>query len=97
VSWLMELNAQDGNSTAVSSFDFNNDNKFDNQDKLSDGNVASGILLSAVGIATTPTWLEKTATAAVKVITGSSGLTISIGNKGGSGATGQQIYWQQIL
>lgn len=95
-SWLMELNALDGNQTTVSSFDFNNDNKFDSSDKLSDGSVASGIMLSGVGIATTPTWLEKTATAATKVITGSSGTTVSIANKGGSGATAQRIYWQQI-
>ena len=96
-SWLMELNAQDGNATAVSSFDFNNDNKFNNDDLLQSGHVSSGIMLTSVGIATSPTWLEKNATSAIKVITGSKGTTISIGNKGGSGVSGQQIYWQQIL
>lgn len=41
-SWLMAVNAVNGNSTSRSTFDYNNDGVYDDEDKVSDA-VASGI------------------------------------------------------
>lgn len=98
-SWLMELDTSSGGATAASSFDFNNDNKFDDKDKLPSNNTASG-LKSTVGMVKSPVWLEKEGTGtAVKVMSGTTSNITTIKNRGNpvpaSGAV-DRLYWLQI-
>lgn len=99
-SWLMELDLLEGGGSVPSAFDFNNDNKFDNDDLLDSGRTASG-LKSTVGITKTPTWLE-TETGdgpCIKEMSGSSGNIMSVKNrcdKTPSGSSQTREYWLQI-
>ena len=100
-SWLMEIDSSTGGATAISSFDFNNDGKFDNDDKLTSNgapSTASGVQ-SKVGMVKSATWLEKTGTGvAVKELSGSTTNIQSISNKGAPVVAGtvNRLYWQQI-
>jgi type IV pilus assembly protein PilY1 len=98
-SWLMEL-LFTGGQPAAPVFDLNNDGVFDDADKIVvDGNAVpvSGVK-SNVGIMATPTWLDKDAEKAFKLVPGTSGgvMTITNKGKGGSGTT-TRVYWQQLL
>ncbi|MEW6119419.1 MAG: PilC/PilY family type IV pilus protein [Pseudomonadota bacterium] len=99
-SWLMELDAVTGSKTADSSFDFNNDGKFDDGDFLASGAVASGVKTS-VGITKPPAWFTGTGGKDYKVMTGTTGGIESLGNKGAPpGPSGpgtlRRTYWMQI-
>ena len=105
-SWLMEIDSSTGGRTAVSSFDFNNDDKFDDKDKLPSTNTASGAK-STVGMVKSPVWLDKEGTGtAIKEMSGTTSNIMSLKNKGdivtpctgtctGTG-TVNRLYWQQI-
>jgi type IV pilus assembly protein PilY1 len=99
-SWLMELSLSTGGATTTSSFDFNNDKKFDENDKVkSSGSTVSGVKSNA-GLVKAPVWLDETANpgVAVKEMSGTSGNIMSLANKGvvtGSGTT-KLLFWQQI-
>lgn len=101
ISWLMELDTLTGGQTSASVFDFNNDDKYDDSDKLASGNVASGVR-STVGITQSPTWLG-TATSgnAVKLLSGTTGNIMSIKNSNpaaaGPAVLPVRTYWRQIL
>lgn len=99
-SWLMELDALTGARTAESSFDFNNDGKFDSSDHVA-GSTVSGYK-TTVGITKPPAWFTGGDGKDYKVMTGTSGGIESLGNKGGppspppgAGAF-RRIYWLQI-
>lgn len=98
-SWLMELDVTTGGATALSSFDFNNDDKFDNNDLLQSGNTASG-LKSTVGIVKAPVWLDKEGSGyAYKEMSGSKGNVMSPKNRKpnpGGGVQPVREYWLQI-
>ncbi|MGY6276210.1 pilus assembly protein [Methylomonas sp. MgM2] len=97
-SWLMELDARTGSATSISSFDFNNDDKFDEQDLLSSGHTASGVK-SNVGIIKSTVWLEKEGTGtAMKEMSGTSSNIMSVKNKGAVVSVGEvkRRYWLQI-
>ncbi len=101
LSWLMELDAVTGAATTGSSFDFNNDGKFDSSDLLASGDVASGIMTS-VGITKPPAWFTGSEGKDYKVMTGTTGGIQSVGNKGapppgpaGAGVL-RRTYWMQI-
>ena len=99
-SWLMEIDASTGGRTAVSSFDFNNDDKFDDKDKLPSTHTASGVK-STVGMVKIPVWLEKEGTGtAIKEMSGTTSNIMSLKNKGNpvtpSTGTVNRLYWQQI-
>lgn len=97
-SWLMEVEANSGSRTSVSVFDFNNDNTFNNSDKLTSGNTASGVK-STVGITKTPAWLEQSPTSeiAIKQMSGSSGGIFSLKNrKPAIAGQVRRLFWQQI-
>lgn len=99
-SWLMELDALTGSKTVDSSFDFNNDGKFDSDDYAS-GSVVSGYK-STVGITKPPAWFTGTDGKDFKVMTGTSGGIESLGNKGGpptpppGSGVFRRTYWIQI-
>jgi type IV pilus assembly protein PilY1 len=102
-SWLMEMDAGTGGATGASSFDFNNDDKFDDKDKLPSSNTASG-LKSKVGMVKATVWLDKEGTGtAVKDMSGSTSNIQTVKNKGGTppaGPTGpgvvDRLDWLQI-
>jgi len=98
-SWLMELDNQTGGRTGSSAFDFNKDNQYDNNDKLSSGNFSSGVQ-STVGITKTPTWLKGTGQD-FKELSGSTGGIMSLGNRApqpvGTPALPSRKYWMQIM
>jgi type IV pilus assembly protein PilY1 len=97
-TWLMELDLSSGGATGVSPFDFNNDNKFDDKDKLASNNNASG-LKSTVGMVKAPVWLEKEGTGtAVKVMSGTTSNITTIKNQGSLPVTNKvdRLYWLQI-
>lgn len=97
-SWLMELGLVSGGRTTVSSFDFNNDDKFDDKDLLADGSAVSGVK-STVGITKSPVWLDKTGSdIAFKEMAGTSGGIMSLKNKGAAVTAGniKRLYWMQI-
>ena len=97
-SWLMEVDFKTGGATAVSSFDLNNDDKFDAKDTLPSNNTASGVL-SNVGMIKSLVWLDKEGTdVAVKEGSGTSSNIQSIKNKGAavSSGTASRLYWLQI-
>ncbi len=97
-SWLMELDLKTGGATAVSSFDFNNDDKFDAKDLLANGKRASGVKLK-VGMVKSAVWLDKEGTGtAVKEMSGTSSSIMTLKNKGGEVTSGkvQKTYWLQI-
>ncbi|MEQ1661149.1 MAG: PilC/PilY family type IV pilus protein [Thiobacillus sp.] len=102
VSWLMELDAVTGVRTAGSSFDFNNDGKFDSADNLTSNATASGVQ-TTVGITKPPAWFTGTGGKDFKIMTGTTGGIQSLGNKGdspggggGGGGTLRRTYWIQI-
>ncbi|MCQ8181338.1 PilC/PilY family type IV pilus protein [Methylomonas sp. SURF-1] len=97
-SWLMEVDFKTGGATATSSFDLNNDDKFDSKDTLPSGNTASGAQFS-VGMVKSLVWLDKEGTGiAVKEGSGTSSNIESIKNKGqtASAGTANRLYWLQI-
>jgi type IV pilus assembly protein PilY1 len=97
-SWLMEMDASTGGATGTSSFDFNNDNNFDDADKINTSTTASGVK-STVGIVKATVWLEKDGTGtAVKEMSGSTSNIMSVKNKGGTVTSGtvDRLYWLQI-
>lgn len=101
-SWLMELDATTGSSTAQPNFDFNNDGVFDSVDNVA-GSVVSGYQ-STVGITKPPAWFTGTGGKDFKVMTGTTGGIESLGNRGGvpppppPGGVGsfRRTYWLQI-
>ncbi|TPQ24878.1 pilus assembly protein [Methylomonas koyamae] len=98
VSWLMELNFMTGGATTTSSFDLNDDDKFDSKDSLPSGGFASGAQFS-VGMVKSLVWLDKEGTGiAVKEGSGTSSKIESIKNKGQtvSAGTANRLYWLQI-
>ncbi|MDD4880254.1 MAG: PilC/PilY family type IV pilus protein [Gallionellaceae bacterium] len=95
-SWLMEFGLSGGRpDTPV--FDLNGDGLFTDADKI-DGNIPTGIQ-STVGIVNTPTWMDKDASIAFKLLSGTSGGIMSIKNRGLGTASGVpvRIYWQQLM
>jgi type IV pilus assembly protein PilY1 len=84
-SWLMEVDSSTGGATKTSSFDFNNDGKFDNSDLITNGGTtssASGVG-ATVGMVKSTTWLDKTGSgSAVKEMSGSTTNIQSLSNKG---------------
>jgi type IV pilus assembly protein PilY1 len=101
ISWLMELDTLTGGRTSSSVFDFNNDDKYDDSDKLASGNTASGVK-STVGITKSPTWLgSATSGSAVKLLSGTTGNIMSIKNSNpaaaGPAVLPVRTYWKQIL
>ena len=97
-SWLMELDAKTGAATEISSFDFNGDDKFDDTDKLPNGNTVSGVH-SNVGMVKATVWLEKEGTGtAVKEMSGTTSNIMSLKNRGGSVSSGtvEKLYWLQL-
>lgn len=97
-SWLMEIDARTGGATSVSSFDFNNDDKFDEKDTLPSGPTASGVK-STVGMIKAAVWLEKEGTGtAMKEMSGTSSNIMSLKNRGGDVSEGnvERKYWLQI-
>ncbi len=97
-SWLMEMDASTGGATSISSFDFNNDDKFDDKDKLPSNNTASGVK-SKVGMVKEPVWLDKEGTGtAIKEMSGTTSNIMSLKNKGSTVTTGKvdRLYWLQI-
>lgn len=102
-SWLMEM-LYTGKRPASPVFDLDADEAFTDADKVtvSIGGVdvlvtVSGIK-STVGILDTPTWLDKDAGIAFKLVPGTSGATMTIINKGkGAGGTTTRVYWQELL
>jgi type IV pilus assembly protein PilY1 len=97
-SWLMEIDSSTGGRTAISSFDFNNDDKFDDKDKLPSNLTVSGVK-STVGMVKAATWLDKEGTGtAVKEMSGSTSNIMSVKNKGAPVVSGtvNRLYWQQI-
>lgn len=108
-SWLMELEMESGAAPAESSFDFNNDGKFDSDDLLASGESAAGIR-TTVGITKPPAWFSSPPPSDgghatdFKVMTGTTGGIQSLGNKGdeadpdepGGGGGATRLYWRQI-
>lgn len=98
-SWVMELDRVTGKRTSISSFDFNNDDRFDASDLLGSGKAASGVK-STVGMTKTPVWLENSAApgTAFKVLSGTSGNLTTLKNKGDSSSKPViRRFWQQIF
>ena len=95
-SWLMEFGLA-GGWPQEPVFDLNNDGVFDDSDKIS-GRIPTGIK-STVGIVNTPTWVDKDAGTAFKLLSGTSGGIMSIKNRGLGTASGVpvRIYWQQLM
>lgn len=95
-SWLMEFSLYGGQPSSPV-FDVNANGSFDDGDKIS-GYVPTGIK-STVGIVPTPTWVDKDAGIAFKLLSGTSGGIMSIMNRGRGEQAGTpvRIYWYQIL
>ena len=74
-SWLIEVNLTTGGTFPDTILDLNNDNKFDDLDKV-DGEVVSGVRTSTLGISKTPLWLDGQ-DKAFKVMTGTGGGFVS--------------------
>ena len=97
-SWLMEMDASTGGATGTSSFDFNNDDKFDDKDKLPSNNTVSGVK-STVGMVKATVWLDKAGTGtAFKEMSGTTSNIMSLKNKGSTVTAGtvDRLYWLQI-
>ena len=96
----MELDLNTGGATGTSSFDFNNDDKFDEKDNPNSSNTASGVQLDGIG--KTAVWLDtKKPGVAVKEISLSSSIIDSINNRSpitGAGTSGtiDRLHWLQI-
>ena len=87
-----------GGATTTSSFDLNNDDKFESKDSLPSGGFAAGAQFS-VGMVKSLVWLDKEGTGiAVKEGSGTSSNIESIKNKGQtvSAGTANRLYWLQI-
>lgn len=106
-TWLNEIDLVTGGAPINSSFDLNNDTKFNDSDKISINGVLFSVtgLQSTVGIAKAPIWLETiegSKCVAFKEMSGSSGEIMTISNScgtgGGTGSTGtvKREYWIQI-
>ena len=94
----MEIDSSTGGRTAISSFDFNTDDKFDDNDKLPSTHTVSGVK-STVGLVKAATWLDKEGTGtAIKEMSGSTSNIMSLKNKGAPVVAGtvNRLYWQQI-
>jgi type IV pilus assembly protein PilY1 len=99
-SWLMELNAHDGARLATSPFDFNNDDLFDDNDKVTvsiDGTeqtVAASGVQSTEGILPTSTVLASGNTE-IKYNSGSAGGIFVTTEDPGAGAKGR-LAWREF-
>jgi type IV pilus assembly protein PilY1 len=99
-SWLMELNAHDGARLATSPFDLNNDNTFDDADKISVSiggttqTVAVSGVLSDQGILPTSTVLASGDTE-IKYNSGSAGGIFVTTEDPGAGAKGR-LAWHEF-
>ena len=97
-SWLMELDFSTGARTAISVFDFNADNQFNDSDRLASGQNASGVK-SNEGMLRSPAWLEgdRSSELAVKQMSGSSGGIFVVNNrKPIQPGSLRRLYWQQL-
>lgn len=107
-TWLNEVDLLTGGAPTTPSFDLNNDDKFDDNDKVEiDGikYIVTG-LESTVGIAKAPVWLETnegTTCKAFKELSGTSGDIMTVKNRcgttppsGGGSGTVTRDYWIQI-
>ncbi len=97
-SWLMEIDASTGGATSVSSFDFNNDDKFDGKDTLPSGNTGSGVKTTN-GMVKATAWLDKEGSGvAFKEMSGTDSNIMTLKNKGEIVGVGKvnRLYWMQI-
>ncbi|MBD9355670.1 pilus assembly protein [Methylomonas albis] len=98
-SWLMELDFKTGSATAVSSFDFNSDDKFDSNDTLSNGGTGSGIGITG-GMADSALMLDRAGTNKfVKELSITSTMIMDVDNNKPvitPTGTSNRLYWLQI-
>ena len=91
----MEVNSLTGGATAISAFDINGDNMFDDKDKISNSNIAG--VKSTAGMLKNPVWLESFKGGAVKELSGSSGNIMTLKNRSLIiPGTVKRLSWQQL-